>query len=145
MRNSRLPREPRLTVWEPLAYIIFPLCLVYGPMGRGLVLMYEFMHVCMNVGLCISLAHICRTATAISIYPEVLNQLVSIAWQPIPVVLFFFSVVLGPICTSHAPTLPSCPRAGFGVCMKQKSRSKLLPWSGFDHRTWQSNGWDRYH
>ena len=32
--------------------IIFPLSVVYGIMG-GLVFMYEFMHVCMNV--CISL------------------------------------------------------------------------------------------
>ena len=35
--------------------IIFPLSVVYGIMGEGLVFMYEFMHACMNVGLYISL------------------------------------------------------------------------------------------
>ena len=33
---------------------------------------------------------------------------------------------------------------GFGVCMKQKSRSRFLPWPGFDPQTWQSNGRECY-
>ena len=34
---------------------------------------------------------------------------------------------------------------GFGVCVRQKSRSKFLPWPGFEPLSWQSNGCEHYH
>ena len=40
----------------------------------------------------------------------------------------------------------SCgPRGGTDVCMKQKSRFKFLLWPGFEPRTLQSTGRERYH
>src|SRR6218665_2384481 len=37
------------------------------------------------------------------------------------------------------------PRGGAGVRMHQKSRFKFLSWPGFEPRTLQSNGRERYH
>ena len=36
------------------------------------------------------------------------------------------------------------PEAEHGVCLKQKSHFKFLPWQLFEHRTSQSNGRDHY-
>src|SRR6218665_3665777 len=45
-------------------------------------------------------------------------------------------------CTGDTPSPPLQPA---GMRMKQKSRFKCLPWPGFEPRTSQSNGSERYH
>jgi len=61
--------------------------------------------------------------------------------RPFPYSLFGWVSRLG----TGSGTQCCSPRGGAGVRLKQKSRFKCLPWHGFEPRTLQSDGRERYY